>query len=252
MRFRKIIFFGHSKKMEHFDDVISIGYICNVSMLLGTTLKNTYVFDRTATPMWAVNQLIKNNFQDFMLKDNIKSKKLFTNTENMYAVDEKYYIRLIMKLPLSEERYQKFYNNISAAKDRFLEKLSSKGHVLFIRCKEPYSYKDDGDRILTPDHAKKYQQNESEYVKGFTKMIRNRYPDLKFSVLYLNGEKTTVNYENHIITIPEPKFSWKDPRVARKMTRHISKFRAFVDEAVMKIHPEFSEPKKMISSNMEI
>jgi hypothetical protein len=227
--------------MDKFDDVISIGYICNVSMLLGTTLKNVYPFDRAATPMWAVTQLIETDFTNFMLKDAIEGREIFENEnlKKLKAVDKNYYIRMIMKTPLSEERYTKFSKNIFGARDRFIERINSGNRVLFIRSREPMVDVDGNPRIIYPEYQDKYSKDETEYLKDFSKLLKRKYPTLDFSILHMSGSDEELDEEHRIVTIPEPDILWTDPRIGRKMTKYVADNRDYIDESLNKLNPEF-------------
>jgi hypothetical protein len=228
--------------MNQFDDVISIGYICNVSMLLGTTSDNKYVFDRTATPMWAVTSLVENNFSDFMLKNNLEKQILFNNDTTEYAVDTNYYIRMRMTLPLSDERYINFFTNINLAKNRFLDKLNSQSDsILFIRAREPMVYSDDGERIISDKYIAKYSKDELEYLKDFSQLLMNKYPNLKFNILFLSENTKNVDKIHKIVTVPEPPYSWKDPRIGRKMRQHIETYRGYIDESLYMLNNNSNE-----------
>lgn len=60
--------------MNNYDEIVPLGYVCNVTSLSDTLHKRNaaYPFDRVGTPMWAVYELIENNFTDFLNKQNIR------------------------------------------------------------------------------------------------------------------------------------------------------------------------------------
>jgi hypothetical protein len=139
-----------------------------------------------------------------------------------------------MKLPLSDERYQRFFENINASKERFIEKLNSKDNkILFIRSCEPMNYSDVGNRIIEdPKYKEEYAKDESEHLKDFSKLLTTKYPNLQFNILHMSGDMTYTDSEYKIITIPLPPFHWKNPRIGIKMKQHIQTYRDYIDSAL--------------------
>jgi hypothetical protein len=215
--------------MNNFDHIISLGYVCNIASYLRSSGKRdkAYVFDRFATPMWAVNELLSNGFSDFLKKENIKSDVLFDNTTKQIAYDSKYYMRLPMSAKSLERRYDQFASKMNERKDRFMSILNGNESVLFIRDEEPSEYADMGKRVSFPEYETKYSKKELEYVYSFCDFVKKTYPQLDFKVLYLNSEGKFS--DNNVIGIPKCEADYRDGKIGKKMTDHINSHSEFLN-----------------------
>ena len=77
--------------MDNYDNFISIGYVCNVVSLLRKLKKKkeTLVFDRMGTPMWAITKLFKTDFANFPPKqEDVENKVLFDGSDKTFSVDK--------------------------------------------------------------------------------------------------------------------------------------------------------------------
>jgi hypothetical protein len=74
----------NSTVLNHYDLIVPLGYICNVPTLLQAfqVRQKAYVFDRMATPMWAINELFQNTFQNLL--ESLETKKLFEDSEKEF------------------------------------------------------------------------------------------------------------------------------------------------------------------------
>ena len=117
-----------------------------------------YIFDNIAIPMWAVQELVQNDFANFFVKENLERKVICDGTSEKFTVDTEYYIRTTMKdIELSYDRINARYDTL---KTNFLNKLGSNESILFIRCEEPSSYFDMGNLIIFPEHQAKYDNEK--------------------------------------------------------------------------------------------
>lgn len=187
---------------KNYDQVISLGYICNVpSYLKNANLRNkAYPFDRVATPMWAVYELIVNNFDQFL--ENLESKKLFIDNDDEFVVDTKYYTRLSI-------HKQKFIDKLKEATKRrigrFNDVLSDQNKsVLFVRLEEPEHYDDLGDRIMFDEYTSKYENDEKYYLVKLSDFLKNKYPNLNFKILFMSASGEFTDPEHNIVGIQKP------------------------------------------------
>src|ERR1700679_3033896 len=75
--------------------IISLGYNCYPSMYnikTNNTKKDSF-FDDIATPMWAIQQLLQNNFDGFFDSSNYNKIKLYDKSNVEFLTNTKYYIR---------------------------------------------------------------------------------------------------------------------------------------------------------------
>jgi hypothetical protein len=172
--------------------------MCNVTnLILELSLRQkAFVFDRLATPMWAVKELIENDFDDFLV--NLETHKLFDQSDKEYVVDMKYYTRMSVKS-------QKMIEKLKEATERRINRLKNvleneTEPVLFVRYEEPNSYEDLGKRIELPEFNEKYSIKEIDYLTDLSKTLKSKYPNLKFKILYFTSQQN-IDSENNIISI---------------------------------------------------
>ena len=215
-----------STLIGNFQNVISIGYVCDTKAFITNTqqsfVRGDYVFDRMGSPMWAVSELVANNFQNFLT--NIGSKVLFDNSEKSYVLDTTYYLRLMLSSPQSINR-NKLIASTTIAKNRFMAAINGNQSILFIRSEEPTSYSDIGSRISLPEYADKYANTELSYVNVFSDTVKNINPNLQFKILYLGRTLTApFNDETHnVVGIPiGDAIDYRDPFAGKKIVNAVS------------------------------
>jgi Putative papain-like cysteine peptidase (DUF1796) len=217
--------------MDKYNHIISLGYVCNVTEYLNASgnRDKAYVFDRLATPMWAVNELITNGFENFLNHDNIKSDVLFDKSDKKYVYDAKYYIRLPLSHKQFDNRIEHFAEKIHERKDRFLQLLNEKNKILFIRDQEPTEYADLGNRKSYPEYEQKYQQTEIDYLRTLCIHLETTYPNLDFKILYLNENGSFVDPNNRIIGIPKCDVDYRDQFVGQKLAKHMKVYSDYLN-----------------------
>lgn len=216
--------------MDNFDHTISLGYICNVVsyLTMAKKRKTAYVFDRLATPMWAINELIINKFDKFLVDENFGCDVLFENSEKKVSYDKKYYVRLPLK-PSQVKNLDKFRSIMTRRIERLYTILNGGGNVLFIRTQEPMSYKDWGERIINAEYKEKYEKSEKYYLDKLCEHIKTTYPSLSFKVLYLSDDGQFVDNDNGIIGIPKCKCDYRDMVIGKKMKKLIEDNKVFIE-----------------------
>lgn len=217
--------------MDKFDHVISLGYVCDVTSYLGLSKqrKQAYVFDRVATPMWSVYELIKNGFKDYLLKENLTSDKLFENDKHNIVFDSKYYVRFAIPERSINELHEGMHNTMIKRKNRLINILKGDEKVLFIRSQELNSYPGSGDRLEREEYAEKYAKSELEYLRLLCSHIRSKYPQLSFKVLFLSDEGEFVDQNNLIVGIPKCDGTYKDRDIGKKMAKHLHHHSDFIN-----------------------
>jgi len=213
--------------MEKYNHIISLGYVCNVTSYLNSSKNRdtAYVFDRMATPMWAVNELMKNNFEDLL--ETVKCEKLFERSSKPIPYDSKYYIRLPLQPSSYEQRVLELKEKLKERADRLKSILMSGESVLFIRDEEPTEYPDLGSRLNIDQYSEKYAKSEREYIKELCDYIKLTYPSLQFKVLFLNNEGEFV--EDSIVGIPRCDVDYRDMKVGAMLKKHINKYEGYLN-----------------------
>jgi hypothetical protein len=201
--------------MNNFDTIISLGYNCFPSLYIRKSIGATtpYFFNSIATPAWAINELLKNNFDGFFNKDNYEKKQLFTETQAKFLTNVPYYIRLINE-PI--DNFESFINKYNFNKNNLLNKLDELNKnptkkLLFIRYEEPMIGNTNilnGDRIVDSQYDKYYQFNELYHLNTLSLYIKEHYPQLNFYILFIGNSSNDKNYDinydqtNKIFTFP--------------------------------------------------
>lgn len=188
---------------KKYDYIISLGYNCfpKLYMLKNEISQETNFFDYTGTSMWGINDLIKNNFSDSLNKNKLQEIETESHNNKKYITHLDYYIRFPHDLANHKELYNKkifhkFFRKYRRRIIRFNEVLSKHKKVLFIRTKEEMN-----NRIILENHKEKYSLNELDYVIEFSNIIRNKYPKLNFTILYITEDKQNTFLESHNIII---------------------------------------------------
>jgi hypothetical protein len=163
--------------------------------------QETNFFDYTGTPMWAINELITNNFTNFFDKNKYQEIQTKSSNINKYITHIDYYIRFPHDIrnynELNSNIFSDFCQKYKRRIIRLNDILNKNKKVLFIRTQEQMN-----NRILFEQHKEKYAKNELEYIINFSNIIKSKYPNLDFKILYLSEtNKQDYLQENNIVII---------------------------------------------------
>lgn len=218
-----------SETLKKFNKIIPIGYICSLSGLLIKLGKrdSATAFEHMACPMWAVNELVANNFTGFL--NDTRKQRVFEDSPEEYIVDQQYYIRLLTKgTPI---------NALQARAANFLPLLASAAEhnqtVLFLRWAEPATYVGKGARVGVEAFVAKYQKTEAEYALELSTMLRQLFPTLQFKVLLLSGNSVDTSHavSDHVVVLPEPTtFTYQSPTVVKDLDLHLQEHHSILAE----------------------
>lgn len=216
--------------IQQYDNVISLGWICTVSnwlLSLGYLNLSSGVFDHVATPMWAVQQLIANNFDGFL--DSIGQEKLFDNFDGLTTFDKRYFVRL-SGTDATSDKFKAFCNRLKAQGAALIKLITeAKGTVMFVRQEEPATNVKFGKRLERPEFAQQYATSELDYLKQFVATVKLLNPTLEFKVLFLSSAGNFTDAENNIIGIPTPdNCDYRDSRIVKLMSANAAKQSAFL------------------------
>ena len=218
--------------METYDKVVSLGYVCNVPELLSKLNLRTEAlpFDRVATPMWAVLELLSNEFQDFLSPENITSGELFEDKPIPFVYDQRYYTRLLANTKvLNNAAYENLIQKMHRREKRLLKILEDGGKILFVRSEEPILHPRLGKRKIFPEYSTKYDKNERYYLTQLSKLFKERYPELDFKILFLNHEGEFNDTEHNIVGIPVGPSDYHGLHVQNKMKSHVDNHKDFIN-----------------------
>lgn len=204
--------------------VISVGYVCSVPALILRLGKRfaAYAFDNMAIPMWAVAELLENDFDGFLA--NMEEQRLFEGTDTTFLTDSRYFARFAPGAVRDTARE----NALKRAKRLTATLATATEPVLFIRCEERDSYDDWGKRVTTQQtHSDKYAHDERYWIEVFSSTIKRKYPMLRFKILFMNKQDTFVDVEHNVVGIKTPAFDYRSIHIGTEMYN------------ALKLHDEF-------------
>lgn len=174
--------------------------------------------------MWAAKELILNDFEDFLLKENLERRVLFSKCDKPNWVDTLYNIRIPLKGEvLPQTKYNQIKERVDVRKDRLVAKLLSDDTVLFVRYEECQCYPDRGERALG-GYEDKYAVPEVDHIRALSVGLKAKYPSLIFKFLYISDTSGFMVDEQHnIVGIPTPDCDYRDHRITRKMREHLTR-----------------------------
>ena len=187
---------------------ISLGYSCSSRKYINSYCHRgeTHFFDWIGAPMWAINELIQNNF-DINFDSGECSYCVTLSNEKAIMTHRKYYLRMMHDFPregaikniapklpditrnISEKyrrRSQRFMGLL-----KYLESPDAEMQI-FLRLEEPHE-----NRIIPDEHLEKYNKPELEYIIDFARLLKQRGCK-KFKVIYIMCSTIPVD-----ITIPD-------------------------------------------------
>jgi len=188
--------------MENYK-IVSLGYNCYVKKYVDDNFgkMETNFFDNTGISMWAINELFKNDFSDlFNIEDYEKMEivpKYFVYT------NKKYYLRFLHDLS-DLSRFNTFKESYQRRIKR-LDDLIKNQNILFIRFEEPQT-----NRIMYDFYKEKFKKSELDYIKDFSNIIKKKYPNAKFKIIYISDIYEIELFEdsNLLILNKNAKYNW--------------------------------------------
>jgi len=188
--------------------LLSLGTNCNVKKYIDTIKPNnpTQFFDYIGTSMWAINELIENDFSGVFNIDDFESMKTSTNYGDI-VTNKKYYLRFLHDLKNIDNdklRVFKYKDSISVCKasnfveckekyerrsKRFIDLLSGSNKILFIRLEE-----DNRNRIMYDMYKEKLQKSELEYTFDLSNTLKRKYTNLDFMILVISFNHDNMYY----------------------------------------------------------
>jgi hypothetical protein len=191
------------------DNLISIGYNCFFCKFIKTKLKikkETFFFDNIGTSMWSINELLLNDFEDFFLPINYQQIQIKNNENVNFLSNIKYYLRFKHDLTIDDfnnkgkyngKYFTNFLTTYLRRKNRLYELLTTCKKVIFLRLEE-----DNIDRIIYPEYEDKLKNTEFENLLIFTEIIKKKFPNLSFNVIFISRTMETNIYTlNNIIIL---------------------------------------------------
>lgn len=217
--------------LNKYDKIIALGFTCTFSFMFNLKNFQRSLFDTSiGAPMWAICQLISNNFDGFL--SNMEYKKLYDGPNGYLMHDKKYFLRTFGNNPNATD-YKGFCKMMQAKAVEFMDIIrSSTGKILFLRHAEIHSHKYYGNRLSHPVFDTYYLKPEIEYVKEFANIIKTINPLLDFKILFISplpNDDCACDEDHNIICIPDnslAEFMNKD--LHELMKKHFSTYCHFM------------------------
>jgi len=152
--------------------------------------QETHFFDYIGSSMWAVCELIENDFAH--IDDISEYQSMQVTTKETLITNNRYYLRfkhdftaiehetgVIETLPVCIEKYKR-------RAERFQNLLRSSEKILFIRFEEETT-----DRIFLPQDNEK-RKPEVEHLKDLSDLLSRKYPQLEAKFMLVESTKPST------------------------------------------------------------
>jgi len=196
--------------MYKYNQILSLGYSCNIQNLCNTTT----VFTNVASSVWGINKLLLNDFKDIGV--DVKFQELFDNTTKKFLVDTKYGLRYCIEsnsIPSMDKLRKRLVYRSLKTKDILLSNKS----VLFIRYEEPMFYKNWGNRLVV---SNEYKKTEYTYLLEFVNIMGRKFPNINFKVLFISSKGKFQEGKIIGIDIPD-NTDFKNPSACSILKDHL-------------------------------
>lgn len=212
--------FDNSKKIKDLfkvsNNLVSIGYNCFFKKFLKTKImfkKETHFFDNIGISMWAINELLSNDFEDFFNHEYYKKIQIKNNEDNNFLSNTKYYVRFPHDLEVSKfnnnynNRYfVNFVNTYQRRKIRLYNFLTNCKKIIFLRLEE-----DNDKRIFYPEYEEKFINTEFENLISFSEIIKKKFNNQNFVIIFISRTlETNIDDANNIIILNSGEYKVND------------------------------------------
>ncbi len=194
--------------IKKYDDVMSLGFNCYFKLLFKKVYtecdKENQFFDYAGSPMWAVNELVKNDFKNIFNRDDYKPIKVWQEKEQKLIGNIKYdsiFRHDFIKEPNYFE-FNFFRQKYVKRRARFYNRINSNKKILLCRLEEHRIGRNDNEVFRD-----KYKKSELEYLRDFQKILKEKYPRLNYHILYVSytePESKVLENEKIIILKMDP------------------------------------------------
>jgi len=182
--------------LQKYDKILSIGSNCYPKFFIKRILQPPYgeteLFDYIGTSMWAINSLLRHNFQNMLIDEEYALLPILTKG-NPIVTNTRYYLRFRHDLKtVNHAKSSIFKDKILRRVNRFKKILQTSRNVLFIRLQENME-----NRISY------HTTNTTEYeeLTIFLSLLKSLYHCEHVTILYINLEKDGWNDSHDILSV---------------------------------------------------
>jgi len=195
------------KLNNSYDRIVSLGSTCCIKAWLRAynIEGETNFYDWVGSSMWGIVKLLEDPHNETIFDINHHKYIRTLNSDKNYMVVNTYiYLILMHEFPSAASSDEKLNITLfTVMKDtysrrltRFVEMLNNSNKLLFIRQEQNIS-----DRIMTLEQEQMFATTELEYLITFTKLLKTKYPTLKFDILFFSHSNETCHLPEHNIII---------------------------------------------------
>ena len=189
--------------------ILSLGGNCFIKKYLNYIGVNqeTNFFDYIGSSMWSINELFENDFSNLFNLDEYENFEIKKNVK--LVTNKRYY--LIFKHDFSKKYsikslFLKFTEKYTRRINRLKDLLLNEKKIIFIRLEESLI-----DRIIYKEYEDKFKKSEFDYLKDFINIIKNKYPNLDFEIIYISSQENDIKENNiKIINLNNEILDWNN------------------------------------------
>jgi hypothetical protein len=200
------------KLFENYE-IVSLGYSCYPKLFINEIIKKeTNFFDWIGSSTWSIIKLLKNNFNNFLNKENYYYlNKIFKpHNHELLIYNKEYYIRFIHDGDFlkNNEEWNNFENKYTRRINRFNKLLKSEKNLLFFYLEENllrYNKLYQEIKKYYPKNKENYHIEQSKLEQGrmfdIVKILKAKYNKHNFKIIYFSHFIDKTNYTDNIIFI---------------------------------------------------
>jgi hypothetical protein len=199
------------KLFENYE-IVSLGYSCYPKLFINKIIKKeTNFFDWIGSSTWSIIKLLKNNFNNFLNKENYYLNKIFKpHNDELLIYNKEYYIRFVHDGDFlkNNEEWNNFENKYTRRINRFNKLLKSEKNLLFFYLEENvlrYNKLYQEIKKYYPKNKENYHIEQSKLEQGrmfdIVKILKAKYNKHNFKIIYFSHFIDKTNYTDNIIFI---------------------------------------------------
>lgn len=188
--------------LSKYNKTISIGSTCFVKkfMLSIGINQETEFFDYIGTPVWSITDLINNDFKNLFNYNDYKNIKILCDKDDSYNITHIPYFLVFkhdfsqthkqLTFPIKIPEFNGFKDKYSRRIIRFKNLLHNSSSILFIRYEQYKNY------IIHDIYKDKYKKSELTQLREFSSMLKKKYINLQFNILFFYSNVDESFYDN--------------------------------------------------------
>jgi len=174
--------------------VLSIGTNCFCRKYIEKYVepRELHVFDRIGTTMWSIVELVKNDFDGLLDKNNFELTKIYENDKPMY-VNQRYFTKFLHD-DFSDKKIKETTETYKRRIDRFKQSLQSDKFLIFMRIQEWQV-----GQILNEECKKHNEKTEYQYLEDFSEWLSSQ--QIQFRIIYIGQIENKYDDKYKIICL---------------------------------------------------